>query len=430
MINAAEGAALQDMTIAGDLILAPGVTGSVTLENVTIQGTVRNFGSATGRGPRPAAGRAGGHPAQRRVHPLGDHGGVSDLQQPAIPIYAGVERNRFSQGDFEWDPDHPDRLIYTGDDYRTRFGIDVSAYQNRASTNNTIDWEAAKADGVEFAMVRIGLRGYGSGSIMEDAFYAQNIDGGHGGRALKPASTSSPRPSPWRRPSRRRTLSSSLLEDREIDGPVAYDWEMHDSHLPGLRHHAGDGHRLRRRPSASASRRPATTPWSTPDSTSATSSTIRGPWQPYLSWYPEYKSASSEQLYPTLYYQMDYWQYSSSLHRGRHRRQCGCEPAVHPPLRRRGSTSQNREIRRGICPAGWRFHGSLLCSSPSGPSSAGCSRGFPSAGSGRHRACSGCRGCSSGRLLSPARVHGIVSPPPLGIIRRRWKKPLSHQKWD
>ena len=47
MINAAEGAALQDMTIAGDLILAPGVTGTVTLENVTIQGTVRNFGSAT-----------------------------------------------------------------------------------------------------------------------------------------------------------------------------------------------------------------------------------------------------------------------------------------------------------------------------------------------------------------------------------------------
>ena len=34
------------------------------------------------------------------------------------------------------DPDRPDRLIYTGDDYRTRFGIDVSAYQNRASANN------------------------------------------------------------------------------------------------------------------------------------------------------------------------------------------------------------------------------------------------------------------------------------------------------
>ena len=46
MVNAAEGACLQDMTITGDLILAPGVTGTVTLENVTIQGAVRNFGSA------------------------------------------------------------------------------------------------------------------------------------------------------------------------------------------------------------------------------------------------------------------------------------------------------------------------------------------------------------------------------------------------
>ena len=49
MVNAAEGACLQDMTITGDLILAPGVTGTVTLENVTIQGAVRNFGSAWSR---------------------------------------------------------------------------------------------------------------------------------------------------------------------------------------------------------------------------------------------------------------------------------------------------------------------------------------------------------------------------------------------
>ena len=34
---------------------------------------------------------------------------------------------------------------------------------------------------------------------------------------------------------------------------------------------------------------------------------------PYLCWYPEYKRESSEQLYPSFYYQMDYWQYSSSI---------------------------------------------------------------------------------------------------------------------
>ena len=43
MINAEGGASLADMTIAGDLILAPGVAGPVTLNNVTIQGILRNF---------------------------------------------------------------------------------------------------------------------------------------------------------------------------------------------------------------------------------------------------------------------------------------------------------------------------------------------------------------------------------------------------
>ena len=32
----------------------------------------------------------------------------------------------------------------------------------------------------------------------------------------------------------------------------------------------------------------------------------------YPIWFPEYKSASSERLYPAFYYQMDIWQFSSS----------------------------------------------------------------------------------------------------------------------
>ena len=41
MVNAAEGACLQDMTITGDLILAPGVTGTVTLEKMCIRDSNR-----------------------------------------------------------------------------------------------------------------------------------------------------------------------------------------------------------------------------------------------------------------------------------------------------------------------------------------------------------------------------------------------------
>ena len=246
MINAAEGAYLQGMTITGDLILAPGVTGTVTLENVTIQGTVRNFGSAvvTDLSQQPEEPEQPSAIQPSDVYtPSETTGEYLTYSNQQIPIYAGVERNRFSQGDFMWDPDRPDRLIYTGDDYRTRFGIDVSAYQNRASANNTIDWEAAKADGVEFAMVRIGLRGYGSGSIMEDAFYAQNIDG----RATRSTA-------PWPTTGRCTTAPTGSTAPRRRWPP------------PALWH------------SASASKRPATTPWSTPGSTSATSNTTRAPW--------------------------------------------------------------------------------------------------------------------------------------------------------
>lgn len=50
-------------------------------------------------------------------------------------------------------------------------GIDVSYYQG------TIDWAKVKASGVEFAIIKVGGRGYGSGSLYYDAQYKNNIEG-------------------------------------------------------------------------------------------------------------------------------------------------------------------------------------------------------------------------------------------------------------
>ena len=50
-------------------------------------------------------------------------------------------------------------------------GIDVSKYQG------DIDWQAVKADGVEYAFVRLGIRGYGSGKIVLDENFADNMQG-------------------------------------------------------------------------------------------------------------------------------------------------------------------------------------------------------------------------------------------------------------
>lgn len=53
----------------------------------------------------------------------------------------------------------------------TKKGIDVSKYQG------DIDWNKVKADGVEYAFIRLGLRGYGTGKIVLDEKFQDNIAG-------------------------------------------------------------------------------------------------------------------------------------------------------------------------------------------------------------------------------------------------------------
>ena len=55
--------------------------------------------------------------------------------------------------------------------YKIHYGVDVSSYQPN------IDWAKAKADGVEFAIIRAGFRGWGSGGIFPDDDLIKNIKG-------------------------------------------------------------------------------------------------------------------------------------------------------------------------------------------------------------------------------------------------------------
>ena len=54
---------------------------------------------------------------------------------------------------------------------QTARGIDVSKYQGN------IDWNAVAADGITFAIIRVGYRGYGSGALVEDSTFRKNIQG-------------------------------------------------------------------------------------------------------------------------------------------------------------------------------------------------------------------------------------------------------------
>ena len=61
-------------------------------------------------------------------------------------------------------------LHYEKDGVKSRLGIDVSAHQG------LIDWERVHADGIEFAILRIGFRGYSEGNIQKDAYFEQNYE--------------------------------------------------------------------------------------------------------------------------------------------------------------------------------------------------------------------------------------------------------------
>lgn len=83
---------------------------------------------------------------------------------PTIP----PEANPYGKLDFQYDRNNYLYALRT-DSYP---GVDVSAYQGE------IDWEKVKASGIEFAIIRLGFRGYGKeGKLVEDDYAQENLKG-------------------------------------------------------------------------------------------------------------------------------------------------------------------------------------------------------------------------------------------------------------
>ena len=319
MINSAEGATLTNMTIHGDLIVAPGVTGDIAVSNLSVMGNIRNFSTAKLvelRTPEEAPGEPEepDAPAIRpeQVYEPGKTTGDTILYSgKEIPVYEERDPLRLYEGDFHWENG---RLVYDGRAFKTRFGIDVSAYQNRASgESKTIDWDAVRDDGVDFVMVRVGYRGTGqAGTLNQDEFYAQNIDGAMAA-GLETGVYFFAQAITVEEAIEEADFVIELLRDHEIDGPVAYDWEMHDS---SYRVYGTSPEMATACAIAFCERikEAGYTPMIYAGQYVSYIKYDQGAISQYLSWYPEYKSDKSEKLYPTLYYQMDYWQFSSNCY--------------------------------------------------------------------------------------------------------------------
>ena len=64
------------------------------------------------------------------------------------------------------------RMTYTGEGYESTVGVDVSYHQNN------INWQKVAESGIDFAIIRVGYRGYNTtGRLVEDRCFRQNLKG-------------------------------------------------------------------------------------------------------------------------------------------------------------------------------------------------------------------------------------------------------------
>lgn len=134
-----------------------------------------------------------------------------------IPV-SGLSADEFRR-DTNDDGTDAERIRYLGTDYATRWGVDVSNHQG------VIDWAALKKQGIDFAYLRIGLRGYGeAGTLYPDRSFDSYYEGARaagidvGAYFFSQATT-------VREAADEALYALRLLRGRTLDLPLYYDWE-------------------------------------------------------------------------------------------------------------------------------------------------------------------------------------------------------------
>ena len=100
--------------------------------------------------------------------------------KPAEPVYSGWRTVGGKTYYYDQGTNKPvtgiraidNKLYYfdaNGVQTEANFGIDVSKYQSK------IDWQQVKQAGVNFVIIRIGYRGYGSGTLVQDPLFEQHF---------------------------------------------------------------------------------------------------------------------------------------------------------------------------------------------------------------------------------------------------------------
>lgn len=156
-----------------------------------------------------------------------------EVQESVDPHANQVRVDDYDFGELWFDKDDPapkstfskEFLTTEGDFYAyddgvnvATLGIDVSEFQG------DIDWEAVAGEGMDFAMIRIGRRGYETGNLVEDSAFRTNLAGAKAAgldvgvyfysQAITPAEALE-----------EAEFVLDLLDGENLNYPVAFDWE-------------------------------------------------------------------------------------------------------------------------------------------------------------------------------------------------------------
>lgn len=132
---------------------------------------------------------------------------------PTEPPLPEPEKNPYGRNDFQYDGRYLACLRCD-----TAPGIDVSAYQGK------IDWEQVADSGIEFAIIRMGYRGYAGGQLVEDKYARANLKGALDAGLDVGVYFFSQAISPEEAVEEAEFVLN-IVKDYDITLPVVYDWE-------------------------------------------------------------------------------------------------------------------------------------------------------------------------------------------------------------
>lgn len=139
------------------------------------------------------------------------------LGQTWLAAIEGLEKNTYSEQNFVSDETFK---YYKEDDKITSYcGVDVSSFQGE------IDWEELKKQGVDFAMLRVGGRGYTEGDIYEDEMFETNAQNAHKA-GIKVGAYFFSQALNKDEAIEEAQFVIDKISDYQIDYPVAFDWEI------------------------------------------------------------------------------------------------------------------------------------------------------------------------------------------------------------